>query len=94
MKIFKEQIKVDYDDNDKELLLYLESSLDHTLRTLNREITDILEEGGGELPKSFLQGVLIFARHLWETGGTMVSSSMQPNPYGYWALVSQFYREK
>lgn len=92
LELFKAQIKVDYSESDAELLHYLEAALDYTLRALNRTHAELLEEGNGALPLTLLQGILILARHWWETGGSMISSSMAENPHGYWPLVCQFYK--
>ena len=89
-ELFRNSLNVDFDEKDEELRFLLKSAFEFCIRETNRTAEDLEQEGGGELPTNFVHAAIILAKHWWETGGTMVSTSMRENPAGFECLLKPF----
>lgn len=87
----KEDANIDFDDKDEELSRLVKVSHAHCLAYTNHTDESLVDEYG-EYPCNWLQAVLLFARHLFETGGQMVGTSFKENPMGFYTLLNQFKR--
>lgn len=92
LDMLKDGLNIDFTEKDRELEQLLRVSEEHCLRETNRTEEDLREEGRGEYPLPFVHAVVLLARHLFETGGTMVPATMKENPMGFRLLLNQFYR--
>lgn len=92
LDMLKDGLNIDFEEKDRELRHLLEVSEGYCLKMTNRTEEDLLEEGEGRHPLPFVHAVVLLARHLFETGGTMVPASMSENPMGFRLLINQYYR--
>lgn len=87
----KKAVKADdFDDDDEYLGFLAEAAADLVSKRTNRDVAELKEMGGGELPPAIVQAILLVVGHWYNQREAVGSVSMNEVPLGFAALVSSY----
>lgn len=89
LKQLKEHVRVDYPDEDVRLERLLTVAEETVVAMTGRPKEDLVDSFG-RYPAPLYQAMIIYAGHLFDEPGAMVSANLKPNPFGINTLVKPF----
>lgn len=93
LELFKMHVRADDFAGDDALLEhYLDASEEWVVNATARTLDDLLELGGGKLPPSIVQAVMMLGGHLYNQRESVSAVQMQEVPYSVQALVKPYRR--
>lgn len=80
----------DYEDDDRKFELLLATAKEYVITLTARTEDELTEMGGGELPLSIQQAIVLYAKQLYDQPENVATSQMHAVPYGMEALIKPY----
>lgn len=91
LQFLKQHVRADdFDTDDEKLQLYLDAAEEQVVMATNRTIGELVQMGGGQLPPSLIQAVMLMAAAWYDNAEGIQAQQMHEIPYGVTALVKPF----
>ena len=91
LALFKKHVRADdFADDDDYLAFLLDAAEQHVCNATNREAAELLEMGGGVLPATLQQAVLLIAGHWYNQREAVSGVQMAEVPYTLQALIKPY----
>ena len=91
LELLKKHVRADdFSDDDEYLKHLLNAAEDYVCTATNRDVEELLEMGGDELPASLQQAVLLIAGHWYNQREAVSGVQMAEVPYTLQALVKPY----
>ena len=91
LELLKKHVRADdFADDDDYLAFLLEAAEQHVCNATNRKAAELLEMGGGNLPPTLQQAVLLIAGHWYNQREAVSGVQMAEVPYTVQALIKPY----
>jgi uncharacterized phage protein (predicted DNA packaging) len=93
LSLLKKHVRADdFDTDDEKLQLYLDAAEEQVVLATNRTADELMEMGGGALPPSIVQAVMLMAGSWYDNAEGTQGVQQHEVPFGVSALVKPFVR--
>lgn len=93
LTLLKQHVRADdFSDDDTYLSHLLEAAEQHVVDSTCRSVSELLSMGGGSLPPTLQQAVLMIAAHWYNQREAVSSAQMAEVPYTVQALLKPYRR--
>lgn len=91
--LFKSHVRADdFTEDDAYLQHLLCTAEEAVVRATNRELIDLLDMGGGNLPLALQHASMLLAAHWYNQRESVANAMMSEVPYTYTALIRPYTR--